>query len=75
MSLTLRNLDLIIHKLKYMMRTFTFNRDVTEEYLVANAIRGAYYFQITSSEKDILDEIVSCVFNTKFNDYISYTIL
>ena len=43
-KMNLRSVSHIIHKLKYVLRTFNFKNDVKEEYIVANSLRGAFDF-------------------------------
>eukprot|EP00347_Sterkiella_histriomuscorum_P007658 403348070 len=73
-TLSLRSIDLIINKLKYLLRTFTFREDVTEDYIVANSIRGAFFYQMNPNQVEILDSIVSNIFKTPFNDIVAFSI-
>jgi hypothetical protein len=42
LKLTLRSTKIFFHRLKFVMRTFNYKQHVTEDYIVANALRGAY---------------------------------
>lgn len=72
--LSLRNIDLLIHKLKYIVRTFTFKEDVTEDYIIANALRGTFVYSLDESQKEMFDGIISNIFNTSFNDILAYSL-
>mmetsp|Transcript_9201 Transcript_9201/g.8585 ORF Transcript_9201/g.8585 Transcript_9201/m.8585 type:complete len:589 (-) Transcript_9201:385-2151(-) len=74
LTLTLRSTEIIFQQIKYVMRTFRYSQEITEEYIIANALRGAYFYQLNLFEKELFEGIISNVFCTKFNDLLSYSI-
>ena len=70
-AMSLRSIELIFNKLKYLLRTFTFKEDVTEDYIVANALRGAFFYQMNPNQVEAFDAILSNIFKTPFNDIVA----
>jgi hypothetical protein len=55
MAISLRNIEIIFLKIKYVMRTFSYKKDITEDYIISNAIRGVYFYQLTPYQKVIIN--------------------
>ena len=65
----------MVHKIKQVMRTFSYKQEgVTEDYIIANSLRAAFFYQLTPFQKELFDGIVSSIFVAKFNDLVSYRI-
>jgi len=74
LTCTFRLCKQVIAKLREIQNSFVLKEDVTEEYLLANAVRGTLYPQIPNEQSPLLDSIISTTFCCNFNDWISLSI-